>query len=151
MSNTSYQTSYGKRPTGFKGQVATNQPVITLNGAAAEAIEVGVFAKYADGQVSNLVDVNSVVDCLVVKSDVITTVHKANDSVTRGKKGAFYVYCETAIDEGVNPYIRYTANGSLNVGDIRADDDTAKAKQNTKVTTLEKITAAGLVKVQIEL
>lgn len=149
--STSYQNAYGAKPKGYKGQLATNQNASTLNGVAAEIIEVGVFAQATGNLVSNLAAVGNTVDSLVVKSDFITDIHQANDSLTRAKKGQYFVYCETDIQDGASLFVRYTANGALKVGDVRKDLDTDKAKQNTKITALETLTAAGILKVQIDL
>lgn len=148
---TSYQKGYGAKPKGFKGQLATNQPSATLNGVAAEIVKVGVFVKVSNGQLSNLAATGDTVDSLVVKSDFITDIHQANDSLTRAKKGPYFVYCETDIQEGASLFIRHTANGALEVGDVRKDLDTNKADENTKVTALETLTTAGILTVQIDL
>ncbi len=151
MSGMGIQTTIGKTPKGFKGQNVDSNNIRTENKVAGSDVEVGTFATADATGIIPLSGAGAIAG-FVKKSDEMTgTIITAGSNLTLAKEGYFYAYSETAQTEGTNPYIRHTSNGALNVGDIRNDEDTANAVQNTKVSIAETITQAGLVKIYINL
>ena len=74
-------------------------------------------------------------------------------SVPLMRKGRIWVNAEQALTDGTNPYIRYTVNGALYVGNFRADADTSKAAQLTSGQAIVRgtTTAAGYACIELDL
>lgn len=150
MSST-IQNSYGKREKGFLGGVANSNPVTRRSEVAEEQIATGKFAKYSGtGGLINL-STDSTVAGVVAKTDAIqgATV-EANQNTTLITKGSVFAYCETDCTKDATVYARFTANGSLAVGNVRKDADTDKAG-TVKATFAETLTTAGLVEIELNL
>lgn len=60
---------------------------------------------------------------------VATAQYPIQSAVSLLRQGRVWVNAETAMADGANPFIRYTVNGALFVGNFRNDADTAKAAQ----------------------
>jgi hypothetical protein len=52
-----------------------------------------------------------------------------NSAVPLMRQGRIALYAETALVDGSNPFIRFTANGALYTGNVRNDADAGKAVQ----------------------
>ena len=128
-----------------------------LIGMALESANIPIPSELIFGFAGYLVflgrlDFNSA----VIAGVVAKTSTFQDDIVPAGKdvlllKGAsVFVHCETACTEGATVYVRHTVNGTLEIGDVRADVDTDKAKAvNAKFA--ETLTTAGLVEIEINL
>jgi len=145
------QTSIASRDAGFLGGVANSNPTKSKNTVASEDVKVGKFVTDGADGVANIVDADSVIAGVVAKTSTMQEpTIKAGDDVLLLKGGNPFVYCETACTEGDTVYVRHTVNGALEIGDIRADDDTAKAKTvNAKFA--QTLTSAGLVEIEVNL
>lgn len=74
------------------------------------------------------------------------------DDITYGKKGRFVVWSESAVEPGDAVFLRHTANGAGTApGQFRVDADTDGADQIARAQWVTKITAAGLVVLEINL
>jgi len=87
---------------------------------------------------------------------VLTTTESAQyaigDDITVLTRGLIVVYSESAVEPGDAVFLRHTANGAGTApGQFRIDADTANADQITNAKWATKITAAGLVVLQINL
>jgi len=145
------QTVIAPRGAGFLGGVANSNPTRSKNTVASEDTKVGKFVTDGTDGVANIVDTNSVIAGVVAKTSIMQ-----EETITTGKdilllKGAsVFVHCETACTEGNDVYVRHTVNGALEIGDVRADDDTSKAKTvNAKFA--QTLTSAGLVEIELNL
>lgn len=145
------QTVIAPRGAGFLGGVANSNPTRSKNTVASEDTKVGKFVTDGTDGVANIVDTNSVIAGVVAKTSTMQ-----EETITTGKdilllKGAsVFVHCETACTEGNDVYVRHTVNGALEIGDVRADDDTSKAKTvNAKFA--QTLTSAGLVEIELNL
>lgn len=145
------QTAIGNRDSGFLGGIANSNPTRSKNTVASVDVKVGKFVIDGATGVAKIVDANSVIAGVVAKTSTFQ-----DDIVPAGKdvlllKGAsVFVHCETACTEGATVYVRHTVNGTLEIGDVRADVDTDKAKAvNAKFA--ETLTTAGLVEIEINL
>lgn len=69
------------------------------------------------------------------------------------RAGRIWVNAETALTDGVAPFVRYTANGALYVGNFRNDADTSKAAQMpaTQAVVRGTTTGAGFAVVELAL
>lgn len=145
------QTSIAPRGAGFLGGVANSNPTRTKNTVASEDVKVGKFVTDGADGVANIVDANSVIAGVVAKASTMQEpTITAGDDVLLLKGGNIFVHCETACTEGDTVYVRHTVNGALEIGDVRADDDTAKAKTvNAKFA--QTLTSAGLVEIEVNL
>lgn len=145
------QTSIKERGTGFPGGIANSNPTRSKNTVASEDIKVGKFAIDGGTGVANIVDGDSVIAGVVAKTSTLQ-----EETITTGKdilllKGAsVFVKCETACTEGTVVYVRHTVNGALEIGDVRADADTSKAKA-VSAKFAETLTSAGLVEIELNL
>lgn len=145
------QTAIAPRGAGFLGGVANSNPTRSKNTVAIADVKVGKFVTDGTDGVANIVDTNSVIAGVVAKTSTMQ-----EETITTGKdilllKGAsVFVHCETACTEGNDVYVRHTVNGALEIGDVRADDDTSKAKTvNAKFA--QTLTSAGLVEIELNL
>lgn len=145
------QTVIAPRGAGFLGGVANSNPTRSKNTVASEDVKVGKFVTDGTDGVANIVDTDSVIAGVVAKTSTMQ-----ENTITTGKdvlllKGAsVFVHCETACTEGNTVYVRHTVNGALEIGDVRADTDTSKAKTvNAKFA--QTLTSAGLVEIELNL
>lgn len=145
------QTVIAPRGAGFLGGVANSNPTRSKNTVASEDVKVGKFVTDGTDGVANIVDTDSVIAGVVAKTSTMQ-----ENTITTGKdvlllKGAsVFVHCETACTEGNTVYVRHTVNGALEIGDVRADADTSKAKTvNAKFA--QTLTSAGLVEIELNL
>jgi hypothetical protein len=83
--------------------------------------------------------------------DTVAAHYKAGDQMPLIKKGRVWVWSEQAVTETDAVYVRYTANGALQVGDFRKDADTAKALLLANCKWAGTITAAGMVQLDLNL
>lgn len=67
------------------------------------------------------------------------------------RKGRIWVSAETAMADGANPFVRFTANGALYVGNFRNDADTGKAVQMPSGQAVVRGTTSGAGFAVIEL
>lgn len=145
------QSSYGRMPKGFKGQVANSNPVTTENLSAVTAVRVGSFVAYKDNGVEQISNANKANEAgVAMKSSILDgDTFEAGESVTVAKKAPIYVYCETACTRGAKVFVRHTDNADLLAGDVRNDLDTDKAYEHPTATFAETLTSAGLVEINL--
>lgn len=67
------------------------------------------------------------------------------------RKGRAWVLAETAMADGLNPFIRFTVNGALYVGNFRNDADTGKAVQMASGQAVMRGTTTGAGYAVVEL
>lgn len=148
----SIQTSYGKKPKGFKGGLANSNPTTTKNSVAAAVLGIGTFVKASATGAVDLTATTDIIDGVVLKSSMLdSTTVEAGSSITIAKKAPVFVYCETACVEGAQVFVRCVVGaGAEPVGNVRNDVDTAKAV-GISATFAETLTAAGLVEVNLNL
>lgn len=84
---------------------------------------------------------------------VATAQYPIQSAVPCLRKGRVWVSAETAMVDGSNPFIRYTANGALYVGNFRNDADTGKAAQlpSGQAVVRGTTTGAGYCVIEIDL
>jgi len=144
------QGEYGKRPKGFLGGIANSNPTNKKSDVAGEDIKVGKVVSIGVDGVVALTGANSVAG-VVVKSDALKpTTLKKGSNISLLKGGSIFVNCETACNKGEKVFARFTANGELEVGDVRADVDVDKAIEIAGVFA-ETLDSAGLVEIEINL
>lgn len=79
-------------------------------------------------------------------------VYKAGRPIRLRRRGRIYVYSDQAVAPGDPVYLRYTvSSGGIVAGNFRKDGDTSKAAQLSGVQWGGKITAAGLVILELNL
>ena len=146
----SIQSNITKPAKGFKGGIANSNPTTTSNETAEAVIGVGKFQKFGTTGLVPLTAISETPVGVALKSDAFDGGEFAiGAGVTLGKKGEFFVYCETACAKGENVFVRCVANGALEIGDVRNDIDTDKAKEMTNIKFGETLASAGLVKIEM--
>lgn len=146
----SIQNTYGKREKGYKGGIANSNPTTLKDGVASVDLSVGKFCAVGATGFEVLTASNTLAGVVVKSSAFVADIIKAGKSTTVAKRGSIFVYCETVCTEGKEVFVRHTANGALEIGNVRNDADTSKAVQ-VKATFAETLDSAGLVEIELNL
>jgi hypothetical protein len=152
MGTGSIQTAYGKRAKGFKGGIADSNPMTTKSSVAAMALSIGTFVKASTTGALDLTAISETVDGVVLKTSILdATTVDINSSITLGKKGNVFMYCETACAEGEAVHARFIVGaGSEPVGNVRNVADGVLTAP-VSATFAETLTSAGLAKIELNL
>lgn len=149
MSQTSYQINIPA--VSYPGQLADNSQVKDVLSAAAvlaaiiygtlvvtDEANTGGFDALA-GKAPGLTTDVSVVgaqlgvalaqQALAQDPSVVNPQYPIGYEVSCLRRGRVWVLAETAMADGANPFVRFTANGALYVGNFRNDADAGKAVQ----------------------
>ena len=157
------QTSYDILPaTGFAGQVISGALSATMTAITAAAYSYGVVlvtdrTSGVDRRQGILPAASGDLAVGEVMGILIRREMDEPGPVPAGSvrdvlyMGEVLMYAETAVSRDTFAFVRYTANGALAPGSLRADDDTSRAAQVTGLRFLETTTAAGLVRVRVNL
>lgn len=84
-------------------------------------------------------------------ADANVPAYPANYPISVMRKGEAWVWSEQAVSPTDRVFVRHTASGNEKPGNFRKDADTANAAQLKGARFASTTTAAGLVKVEIDL